>query len=359
MRSQAHDSSIHVDASEVADGLRAWLASGAVQSPAGAFCAWKQSDTGNLAFEYPEITGYALTHLAQHEPTDAERAAGARAVGWLRERGSFVCLAARGEWDGQAVYNFDLAMIASGLMNFGRRTGDEEAPAAGAGLAEDLCTQHRAEGVLPSIRARHRRPSARSAWSTEGFAHLVKTVQCLLVHGGEEPRHVAGEIVEASRASQKPDGRFVTHPGDTETMLHPHLYAVEGLWMFAEVTGDEDARERAKAGVDWAWAHQLETGGFPCFVPISEPDEFAPEQFDATSQALRMAALLDIGGDGRAKAAARLAQVVRPDGEAGLALPHQPSVGPAHLNAWVSMFGFQALHVVQAGRAALPWHYLV
>ncbi len=359
MRSETHDSSSHVYASTVADGLRAWLASGAVQSPSGAFCAWRESDTGNLAFEYPEITGYALTHLAQDEPTGGERAAAARAAGWLRERGSSGVLAARSEWDGQAVYNFDLAMIASGLMSFGRRTGDEEATAAGATLAEDLCAQHRAEGVLPSIRASHRRPSARSAWSTEGFAHLVKTVQCLLLHGGEEPRAVAGEIIDASPASQKPDGRFVTHPDDVETMLHPHLYAMEGLWMFGEATGDEDARERAKAGVDWVWRHQLETGGFPRFVPTAHVGKVPPEQFDVTSQALRMAVLVDVGGDGRANAAARLAEVARVDGEAGLALPYQPGDGPVHLNAWVSMFGHQALRVAHAGRAALPWQYLV
>lgn len=345
--------------SPVPDGLRAWLGSGALQSPGGAFCAWKESDTGQLAFEYPEITGYALTHLAQHETTDDELSAGVRAAAWLREKGSSGALSARGEWDGQAVYNFDLAMIASGLINFGRRTSDEAVAGAGAKLAEDLAAQHRAEGVLRSIRASHRRPSARSAWSTEGFAHLVKTVQCLLLHGGDEPLAVAKEIIDLSRRSQQPDGRFVTHPADAETMLHPHLYAMEGLWMFAEATGDSDARDRARAGVAWAWQHQLDNGGFPRFVSAERAAGVSPEQFDVTSQALRMAVLTDVGQATRGRAAERLEQVARHDGDAGSALPYQPTDGAAHLNAWVSMFGYQALRVADAGATVLPWRHLV
>ena len=50
-------------ASTTAAALRRWLASGEPQSPSGAFYAWVEED-GSPSFEYPEITGYALTHLA-------------------------------------------------------------------------------------------------------------------------------------------------------------------------------------------------------------------------------------------------------------------------------------------------------
>lgn len=347
------------DTGAVTEGLRRWLGSGALNSPAGAFCAWKDADTGVLAFEYPEITGYALTHLAQLELTEPEHQAGARAAQWLGDRLSSNGLAARGKWDGAAIYNFDLAMIASGLMSFGRRVDKPGIAASGEKLAEDLCAQHRSEGVLPSIRASAQRPSARSAWSTEGFAHLVKAAQCLLLHGGEEPRIVAGEIIALSTRQQQDDGRFVTHPSDSETMLHPHLYAIEGLWMYAEATGDQEARQRAGAGTHWAWDQQLSTGGFPRLKPTSAAEEEAPEQFDVTSQALRMAGLLDLELDGQAAAADRLAEVAKPDGDGAFALPYQAVDGASHLNAWASMFGFQALRVAREGSGALAWSHLV
>ena len=61
-------------AGELSAGLRRWLASGAIQPESGAFCAWREEESGTLAFEYPEITGYALTWLAcRPDPTDAEQ----------------------------------------------------------------------------------------------------------------------------------------------------------------------------------------------------------------------------------------------------------------------------------------------
>lgn len=43
--------------------LRGWLGSGPIDSPTGAYFAWIEEGTGRAAFEYPEITGYALTYL--------------------------------------------------------------------------------------------------------------------------------------------------------------------------------------------------------------------------------------------------------------------------------------------------------
>ena len=95
-------------------GLRAWLCSGGCQSPNGAFVAWLDSATGRRAYDYPEITGYALTFLAGMATlTAADRATGHRAGDWLVERLRSGNLAARDGWDNNAVYLFDLGMIAT------------------------------------------------------------------------------------------------------------------------------------------------------------------------------------------------------------------------------------------------------
>ena len=104
------------DPDSVALALRRWLFSGSCQSVAGAFCAWREARTGRLAFEYSENNGYLLTYAAALEdPTPAELAAARRSADWLA-RGD---LSARAGWDGGAIYTFDLAMTATGLMPFG------------------------------------------------------------------------------------------------------------------------------------------------------------------------------------------------------------------------------------------------
>ena len=115
-----------VDTTAIAHALRRWLFSGACQSESGAFCAWRDAGTGQLAFEYPEITGYLLTFAAGLDDLqESESAAAHRAADWLVSRLRRGDRSAREGWDAGAVYTFDLAMVANGLLAFGRRFGDE------------------------------------------------------------------------------------------------------------------------------------------------------------------------------------------------------------------------------------------
>jgi hypothetical protein len=109
-----------------ADGLARWISSGACQSSSGAFAAWVEMASGEKAYDYAEITGYALTHLAARaELADDEIAVGRRAADWLVGRVQQRRLAARDGWDSGAVYLFDLGMISTGLQTFGRRFEEE------------------------------------------------------------------------------------------------------------------------------------------------------------------------------------------------------------------------------------------
>lgn len=329
------------------------MATGDCQSASGAFYAWVDAATGEPAFEYPEITGYALTHFAASDDP-AEREAGTRAADWLMERlGAGGDLSARAGWDREAIYNFDLAMISTGLLAFGRLHGEERWAAQGESLARRIAEQLSPSGELRSIDS-DEPVTDRAAWSTEGGAHVIKVAQCLLAAGLEEP---ARALVETAAAIQRSDGRFVTHPSDRETMLHPHLYATEGLWCFSEATGDADALDRVRRGAEWAFGHQLESGGLPRYVETAT-GERGPEQLDATAQAVRMALLTGIRDDRIDRAAARLAEnAAGADGK--LSLPYQPEVNPNHRNAWVTMFGAQALELAGADAQKLPWQLLV
>src|SRR5438105_179746 len=120
-------------------GLRAWLFSGEAQNSTGAFSAWVDLSEQRRAYDYAEITGYALTYLAQLPVlAGSEKAAGRAAADWLTVRVDQGRLAARDGWDGDAVYLFDLGMISTGLQSFGARVGDEQYVDAGRRLATFL-----------------------------------------------------------------------------------------------------------------------------------------------------------------------------------------------------------------------------
>src|SRR5256885_1157316 len=114
-------------------------------------------------------------------PSAEELAAGHAAAHWLIQRFGGRDYSARANWDGNAVYNFDLGMIARGLFTFGDRPGEERYIEAGHSLVRYLQEQLGDGRALMSIGPGPSSTSRTSGWSTEGSAHLLKVVQCLLL----------------------------------------------------------------------------------------------------------------------------------------------------------------------------------
>ena len=110
-------------------------------------------------------------------------------------------------------------MIATGLMAFGSRYGHEDMVTRGVALAEAIGDEISDSGTLQSIPPTSGTVSSRSAWSTEGLAHLVKATQCLVWAGdvgSPDCARAAATLVADSVRVQREDGRFVTHPADQE-----------------------------------------------------------------------------------------------------------------------------------------------
>lgn len=342
-------------AETVHTGIRTWLASGALSSDAGAICAWREAGDGALAFEYPEISGYALTRFAGRvDPSPAERRTAHAAGRWLTERIAAGDRSARAGWDGGAIYTFDLGMIAAGLISWGEASGEGRFAGAGRGVAARLAELVASPEGLWSVDPAGPPTARESQWSTTGRPHLVKCVQALLLAGEDE---AADELAASAERWASSEGFFETQPESGFTMLHPHLYTVEGLWIWASAREDSGAMDLARRATEWAWRHQLPGGGLPRFAPTgadSHPGD-APEQLDVTGQAVRAALLTGADVDGLERAVARLRSVAveTPDGHA---LPYQPQAEP-HLNAWVSMFGGQALEIADGAR--IGWEELI
>ena len=311
--------------SAVSGELRGWLGSGPIQAPSGAFYAWVDEQSGQGAFEYPEITGYALTYLAGRPDLEAEELRRALAAAdWLADRLARGELRARAGWDGDATYSFDLAMISAGMLSFGRSQGSPHHLEHGLELAALLARAAIGPGGLGPI-VGEAADTSRRGWSAEGRPHLAKAVQCLLAAaeaGLAEGHEAASRLIEDTCALQEADGSFRTQPGSDGVMLHAHLYAAEGLWIWASAEGDPATAERARRATSWVWEHQLPSGGFP--RSVGSPEGGAPvEQCDASAQALRMAATLDSPPPGLERAVARLVGLARP-ARGGAALVYQP-----------------------------------
>jgi len=339
------------DVAAAVAGLHEWLVSGLAQSTSGAFWAWYDLATGQPSFEYPEITGYALTYLGGLAALSArELAVGERAASWLVRRLDRGDLSARDGWDNGAVYFFDLAMIASGLLSFGRKIGAEKLIENGVRLATFLRHAVEQDPTLsptsPSSSA-----SGRRAWSTHGRAHLTKLVQPLLLLE-DDPGPSPTTLIERVKRLQSDDGGIQTGP-EPETMLHPHLYAAEGLWIWGTARGDREALERARAAVTWAWREQLPTGGFPRSAASPSP----VEQSDVTAQALRLALVLGLESAEVDRAVVRLVDLTRGRAE-GCGILYQPAGAHAHVNTCATLFAAQALASAIPGAPAIPWDHL-
>ncbi len=345
---------------EVERQLRKWVIRGACQGPSGAFHAWRDPIKSQLSYEYPEITGYALTYQAGLR-SDGQKDSSVmlRAAEWLERRIAVDDFTARYQ-DGATVYNFDLAMMASGLMNAGRSFGIESYVLAGVRLTEIIKAQLFAEGKLTAISG-SRSPNTRvSSWSTDGAAHLLKVVQCLLIAeslGLNDAEEAAGILVRSLGSIQESTGRLRTHPADSDTWLHPLLYGAEGLWIWGVTHGDSVTLERAAAAVNWVWSYQLPSGGFPCTVNHRARRPTGPEQSDVTCQVVRLTLLLNMASRGLQQALARIVESTHSD-NIGTALVYRPTSGLLHQNTWCTIFGAQALAIRNGDESQLGWSIL-
>jgi hypothetical protein len=341
-------------------GLRAWVFSSACQSPSGAFVAWCDLAESSRSYDYPEVSGYALTYLAgQTSLSERERAAGYRAADWLTERVRTGILAARDGWDNNAVYLFDLGMIASGLLSFGRRVEVERYLDAGLRLANFVCRETSSGDSISPV-SRHGPRSGRASWSSRGVAHLAKLVQALLLADeleGGACGSASARLITTVKRLQAADGRMQTDEDGTIVMLHPHLYAAEGLWIWGCAVGDTDALERAEVAVEWVWRQQLEHGGLPRSAPHTSDAGVALEQSDVTAQAVRLAVAMGTRAAPVGRALARLLEVARSHA-AGLGIVYQPNSPKAHLNTWATLFAAQALAMVIPEASSITWQQL-
>ena len=159
----------------------------------------------------------------------------------------------------------------------------------------------------------------RDRWSQRFGPHLIKAA----AEAGE-PR-VVEHLVEATYRG----GRFYVAPGSSETYLHSHCYAVEGL---VALGGYEAVVREA---LDWLVERQHADGSWPAWVGRAD----ARRPSDVVAQAVRLFRGVDVERYQRAieLGLGRLRAMQSPSG----GLRYTP--GSEHVNVWASIFAADAL----------------
>jgi hypothetical protein len=168
-------------------------------------------------------------------------------------------------------------------------------------------------------------------WSTEGGPFLAKAASRILL--ANEFARFDPKLVGSARATLA-EVRAAA-PSAPLAMLHPTLYALEGVMTDAEAPLEPVAERLARI-----LALASSTGELP------EAPGSAVARSDVIAQALRVAILLRanaVAGSPADAALDRLAGAlsrrVRPDG----AIAFRPDAAPPELNSWCAMFAEQAL----------------
>ncbi|KOG58323.1 hypothetical protein [Streptomyces varsoviensis] len=350
---------------DTAEALSRWVRQGGTQSPSGAYCGWRNRDSEELSPPYPEITGYTLGFLSWLWPLDdADAARAAAGCAWLASRSEAKDFSARPEKTGRAVYTFDLAMAAHGLIRYGLAADDDRAVSAGLRNAEALVAAEQSHGSLPCVVPGTADGPLEESWSTQGHAHLLKCVQALLSAAslGLEPAAALAERLIKDTLDRQENVLGAVLDGcrsGSRTSLHALCYAAEGLWVWGAHHADPAATDLSRHITEWVWRHRLPEGGFPGFVPVRGRTTTRPvRQSDVLAQALRLAALHRLPAPGLERTVTVLLESVHRQGDTA-AVCYWPQADEPHLNCWASLFAVQALRLHADGRHTLRWFELV
>ncbi len=310
---------------------------------------------GSAVYVYGEITGYYLHWLASlpmDQATLFSRAEAAQAwlQGYLHSTSmplTRVYLhAAAEDWRNQALFAFDLAMIAGGLARASCSKLIGLSPAMVTDLQHWLLPFVDDSGLTVCL-PRQQTSQLPQRWSTTGGSFTAKTASRILLLQAETALHPA--LVQACRTElQTRVLRAEQHGID---MLHPTLYGLEGC-----MTSPTADFERLAHWFDQIIALQADDGSLP-----ESPASASVRRTDIIAQALRVAVFLEsvLAQPGRYREACdAFAQAlllrVHEDGSIAFSTDSNNET-----NVWCAMFAEQALRLYAAYAHAQPLPFTV
>lgn len=339
--------------SQAAVALRHWLLEGPAQlddgEHAGGVIGSLDAD-GRAAYVYVEDTGYYLQWLAGLEPGATQLGPRARAaIDWCERQFAAGPPATRvylrsapADWRNDAVFLFDLAMLAGGIAR-AVQAGLVDPPRA---LLQRLLAELERlvlNGELTPLRRLDATATLPDRWSTRFDRFELKAATRVLM---------LQEIVALPPALHSACLRCVAQRAPEAAQapvewLHPTLYFLEGV-----LACDRAFWPGAAALLQRVLAFDNGRGELP-----EAPEANGVWRSDIIAQALRVGLVLRRHDDANAPTPAQLDRLahalaarVTPDG----AIAFRPDAQPPLPNVWCAMFAEQALRWHAADPAAAP-----
>jgi hypothetical protein len=348
--------------------IAAWLHDGPAQLRSGAHAgavAGTLDAAGDVSYVYPEIAGYYLQWLAWRARTfGATPALVARAAGvqrwlavWLARGetpGTRVFLdGTTGDWRNDAVFFFDVAMVARGLGSAAQM--QLLAPDTGvvAGVSRQLERLIAADGLYAACARNANGAELPDRWSTRRGGFLAKAAAGIVTSAPALPG-LSVQAVAAARATF--DASLDWLQARPHREAHPLLYTFEGVMALPGHRRFDEALTAVAAQYDALLAHAAPDGALP--ETLDGDAGAGPARVDVLAQALRIGFLLNAHRPRRpvdrialARLAQLLAKQVRPSGAVGFAI--RPA--GAQANVWAAMFADQALVLAKQPREPGAW----
>lgn len=304
--------------------MLAWLQSERVVLPSGEVRSW--DNPAHPGYVYPEAAGLLLRLLAREKPASA---LGNRIAEALEAQTDSL----GGVGRAGVLYAFDTAMVLAGVLAHEAAGGKLPAPDLASRLFSFLAERierHAAIDGDPSGPHDH--------WSVSFGPHLLKTAIAIETHGARTSDPRARRLVELLLdhcLGMSRDGRFPTHATSSNTYLHAHCYALEGL-LWLRDRGWKELDVAVRAGAAWLGRVQTEKGGLPAWHDGT--NAWGELHADVAAQAIRIWIAVD-----------RRAHVAHIQRALGFLATLQTAEGgvryhpaSADVNTWCTVFALQA-----------------
>ena len=322
------------DLAQQSAAVDSWLLEDQLVSNLGAV-AGAVGASGQVLYYYPEISGYYLSWLARyavrlHSDASARAARILQHIGTGADAGPPMTLTGEhkwGDWRNNAVFMFDLAMLARGIGDCDKVFPTVATDRAAEAMCQWLTPFFKERAVLVPALYRRNDRTIPQRWSTNKGPYQFKALAALVefsrAFGDRSREESALEFAAALRQHYSTDHNPHVH------LPHPTLYASEGLLALGD---SEEAAAYALPvldAIDGALSSR-----------ISSDRELL--RTDVLAQALRLCTSLEPAGSMPSQLSEELARRVFPPGLPG-ADPDQPSV----VRVWAMLFLSEALHLLQ------------
>lgn len=344
--------------------VKEWICSSGIQSDSGGFYSWYDLKDKSYPYLYSEITGYGITTLLFLYNLTGDEIflnKAQKAADWIITFAMHSCGGVKTRlynqdessdrlysFSGQNIFSFDTGMVLYGMASLYQARKERRFLEAALRQADFILDKMQKEdGSLYPIyntkEARTMEPDDK--WSNQRGSFLCKAslglVKLFDISGERKYRDAAIRLCEYAVSLQEDSGRFITDKASSTTHLHPHSYTAEGLWYTGSSFGMPEFIDSAKKATEWALSNVSSSGINEIYDPSTKTfNDF--QRSDIIAQVLRMVLIYSIEDkiDGLNSILLSYQYIGDEEDQRGGFLYSKDG---DHLNAWCSMFAFQAL----------------